>query len=1026
MTDKKCYPYTYAQTQSGNRIEFKNLSNIKNINSSFAQSSEALKGKKATPNRPSKLTITNFKCNLPTGSKVTKVTVHYCHQRIPKNQGKYPNIGSPTIGLVVNGHVLKNGNKVLSAKGKAPTNNQKTEKVSFKVNSLLQAFNNNTFGVTFDYPSNANDNDGYMRIYWVYLTVTYITSNFSLSIKKVSGGYNHEDYTIRATISNARATGYNPNVTITAPPGFTFKKSKNGQVKSLGNNNFLWKPRMTSKTKSGSVDLIFTPNVTYPSGRAYYDGVFRISEALHNHYAAHTARIRDRPVIEEVITNDDGGVADDDTSQPNNKNIIFVNVGEEFYLNVPDAADPTYQGVCGMYVGKTNETFEYEAYTPRVNWNDSPYKLSTNQMMCYQGVPGDEPEWCNCNDVIGTYFDQSVPFKALSQGQYVIALYDWYTWRLADFEEYNPQHELVQPKLLREVKIEVKPDLPNPPCYSVLDLTKEELDRLGDGENYIIQSFMRVNAASQSYVNDWGKNFRIGVFNNPIDENIIRYKETDDYSSETITIDTTDYGGLSLDEMFEHAEYWGNPPTDVNTFQSITTEFVYNKDYPLKIFFTGDYGSIYTTFPHTPLPVDFTEPCIVESDRYHDWEPNGIYPIPINNLIANDGSSAELTIPGNQPASEVIFSKFPLEDGYGNDEDLAIRGLGLELNIEKTDRLILYAKMKTPTGQTGSRSIIIDDYDTNVDSENNIEIGGVGDLWNLDTEDIVNLKDWDIELTADNTLTDTNAYLNYGNVKFIVYSENIEEQTVKVLINGEDLSYYGGFLTDMKVPAGLKTEVDYLNAKGSDLNDPYCQSIREKTIELKIAVDSCDINNSTTMLRQITQLLITHRDEFNRPIPKRLELSNYPGIYWEYILEDVMDADITISDYDLKAKLVVPSGTAYKKESTVTNNIGLVQGITAVKPIITVKTGSEENIEIREINTGQSFTMGFSGGWNNHIVEIDCEDRIVWLKENEDDTDPINISRYVDWSADWFRLFGEYEFETTNCTLYSVDYTERW
>ena len=190
--------------------------------------------------------------------------------------------------------------------------------------------------------------------------------------------------------------------------------------------------------------------------------------------------------------------------------------------------------------------------------------------------------------------------------------------------------------------------------------------------------------------------------------------------------------------------------------------------------------------------------------------------------------------------------------------------------------------------------------------------------------------------------------------------------------------------------------------------------------------NSCDVTTSTDMLRQVVQLLMTHRDEYNKPIPKRIEFSNYPDLFWEYILEDTFDAEIEISDYTVKAKLVVPAGTAYKKEPTVTNNMGFVQGITAVKPTITIKTTTEDTIEITEVKSEQTFNMGFTGDWENHLVEIDCENRIVWLKETEDDMDPINISRYVDINSDWFRLLGEYEFETSNCTLYTIEYTERW
>ncbi len=85
----------------------------------------------------------------------------------------------------------------------------------------------------------------------------------------------------------------------------------------------------------------------------------------------------------------------------------------------------------------------------------------------------------------------------------------------------------------------------------------------------------------------------------------------------------------------------------------------------------------------------------------------------------------------------------------------------------------------------------------------------------------------------------------------------------------------------------------------------YCKEFKLNVLGRNIQ-NSCDVTTSTDMLRQVVQLLMTqHRDEYNKPIPKRIEFSNYPDVYWEYILEDTFDAEIEISDYTVKAKLVV-------------------------------------------------------------------------------------------------------------------------
>ena len=102
-----------------------------------------------------------------------------------------------------------------------------------------------------------------------------------------------------------------------------------------------------------------------------------------------------------------------------------------------------------------------------------------------------------------------------------------------------------------------------------------------------------------------------------------------------------------------------------------------------------------------------------------------------------------------------------------------------------------------------------------------------------------------------------------------------------------------------------------------------------------------------------------------------------------------------------------------------------MQGLAAVNPVITFSPMSD-TIEILESNSKQKFNMTYTGDWIGKIVEIDCEDRIAWLKENELDTNPINISSSVDMNVDWFRLHNEYNFETVGCAIRTVDYVERW
>ena len=649
------------------------------------------------------------------------------------------------------------------------------------------------------------------------------------------------------------------------------------------------------------------------------------------------------------------------------------------------------------------------------------------------------------------------------------------------------------------------------PFLTRLTPTTEETHRLGNGYNYTVQTYLK-ETTTDTYVRDWYKNFRIGVFNNPITSNvtsymnwettettqdqtlyidsmldltgatltlavdkaisvtigettytladngsqnltsltdynipvtlakvtqdtvnltttlkdsnnttlevrhyIIKFEQTETKEPYETTTDTTDYYNLTDSQIYSNAEYWGNTVTTVNEYQSINTEFTYNENYPLYILVTGDYPE----GNPTNTSVKFTEPVIIESTHYEGWEQNGNYPNPIDDIILNDGSTSEWSYGIYENGSGIILYDLPLEEEFGTGTDLAIRGIEVTGNIEQTTRLTVYATLTNPDGQTGTRSIIIDDTDTE------LHIGGLGDLWNFTTLDLTKLEDWQITLETSNTLTETEGNLNIGDLQVIFYIEQIETQEINCYVEGEDLRYYGAFLENVKIPEGLETDTQYLSIDGTDTNDVYRQNIREKTIEIDFTLDQCDLTTATTMLRQLTQLLTNKRDKYNRPIPKRIEFTHYPDVYFEYIMQEPLDNNIDISNYTVKAKLVIPSGTAYKKENTVTATNGYVQGLASINPVITIKPNGAE-IEILETISNQKFNINYPGDTTDKLIEIDTEDRIAWLKTSEDDKDPVNISSYVDFNSDWFKLQGEYKFEATNAIIRTIDYTERW
>ena len=1061
VTTKSFYPNSYNSSTGGVYQPFKNLSNLHSKKTDSFANTELIHGKHQPLRRPGAVTVSNFKCNLPTGSIVTKITVHYAHAKVEYNK-KVCNIPAPTISLMNGKNTLKYKNKQstvqninvsnsslpyvdpsvyestavavpMSKKGKAPTTKITTRSVSFNSNWDYTLINSKDFGVNINYPTNTNNDEGYMRLYYVYIVLEYRSPSFSLTASSSAGntGRNGDDFNLVLDLSNKNNTRYIPSVTISAPLGFSYLDcTGNGKVVKVQNGVFVWTPSKMYGHSTVSITLRFNVNVTIPSGGSY-SGRFDATESLLGKSSYYVAVIEEKSDDE----GDDEGESDSSIGNLDKDNYVATVTGtvNEDTVLVIDTTGPVGDALALPPDTKIFDGIEYELDSWSAYLYVTPVDDNTmDNYDLYCGIYGGTEEEVPYEKLTGskmgldtTYTSSNIKeykFKGTRPGVYVLKLIveTNISWLgpgyppLRKYEEYTVD--------VGEIYINIKPSTLTTPNYTILSLTSEELNRLGD-TTYTIQTYLKQNT-SEKRPHDWGQNHRIGVFNNAITDNIttiiIPSEDEDDY--EEITVDSTNYNSLTSEDIFNHADYWSNTLTSVNTYENLECKFHYNKNYPLFIILTGDYPEASTT-----STIRFTEPCIIEEDYYNGHETNGTYPVPIENTKLSTGEFSELDIESLGSATPIIFYDLPLDEDYGTNEEIAIRGLEVTGTIEQnTDDLNIYCKLKAPTGESRTRSINLNVLDTTLNTGNTFSLGGMGDLWGLSTLDIKNLEDWEIELMVDNTINNNTGTINFSNIALTIYISEIDSQNIQCKIENEDLSYYGAFLTDVDIPAGLKTDVDYLTIDGTDTNDPYRQNIKEKEITIHLDIgDNCSLEASTLSLMDLARLLQNKRDKYNRPIPKRIEFSHYPDLYWEYIMEDTFDNPIEISSYEVKIKLTVPSGTAYKKQSTVTNRTGYVNGLANVSPVIVIKP-TDNLMTITETLTDQNFHLGYDGDITDKVIVIDCEDRIVWLKTDEDDEDGENITQYVDFNSDWFSIIEEYQFDTTGCVIKDVSYIERW
>lgn len=1000
MAEKSGIPNSISQTSGGNFSKFKNLNNLKDRRlETFAESTVGMKTE--VENRPSTLTLTNFKMDLPSNAKITSISVHIEHYKTAESAGKYPGISAPKITLLN----IDNA----SGKGRAPTSSRSLSVNLFKVSPKVADVNSSNFGVKIDYPANSNKNEGSICISHVSITVQYTTPSYSLSIKSLAKNYIVDSIVgFRVTINNLKKLDHNPSIIITIP-STTQLSSHSGGLSKISNTQYLWNAKLSKKVASSTTDIYLKLN------SAGNNQTLTVKEQVNNASKSFTFNIKPKSSVvstievpaeetpTEVISDDSDYVAPEVTvltfvkNQPSPLNIAL---SEEVYDKLP--AEVSHDGTNGLYISCEGNL--------KVLSEDSYYNT-------YNAGQSDFDE----------NRSKTFTFKASECGVYALDIY--YPSTIVAGGASIP----IQLRF-KQYKINVVPPLGEltRPVFSIFPVKDEELDRLGHPIVYTVQSWVKL-ITNELLVRDWGKNFRLGVFNNAISSNVVVNTITDENDEiiENIT-DTTDYATLTANEIYDNAAYWSETPQEVNTFENMELEFPYNENYPLYIIFTGDYlegNSIDST-------LQYSSPCLVESEVYRGYEPVGNYPVPINSTIRADEDFAELVLPALQEGNKIVVYDIDVDDEFGTDENWAVKGIRLTADVEYYDDVIVYAQLQHRINnelKLGNRSIILDTSK----EINEISIGADNDTWGLKISELKNLKDLEIELYVANLLNEeSNATITFNNIQLNFTLQPLKKYITDMWVNGEDVRYYGMFVRNVKFKKGLETDVKYIEVEGSDNNEAYNQTIDVKEIEIEFRVLGCDINETTKMMQDIARLFTNDRDELNRPIPNRLDMSMLPNDHFEFIMKDAIEDEIDSANYEGKIKLVVPKGTAIANEDTVTSNYGHVFSIAKVNPVIRCKS-CDSRVEVVEEYSNQKFIIDLSelevvnDAGNtlksitpSDILEIDCVNQKVYLiNQNEEIAD---VTAYADMHTDWFILSkGEYYFNSSSCIIQTVTTTER-
>lgn len=973
------YAKTIAQSAAAKEVKFNNLVNV-NQGNGFAKTG-LIAGKTGAKNKPSTITVTNFNINLPTGAEVSKVTVEYMHG-IEKYKGKTPSIPAPAIVLLNVG--------VNSLKAKTPTTTMSKGAVSWTfTGDITSKLKSSNFGVKINYPRNTSSNRGYLKLQYLRVVVTYKKPEYSFVLSAADAEQGQETI-LKTIINNTGGTKYNPQVQIILPDTVELHSSSGDGSMTNTDGDLVWSPNITSKTTSRTVYLTLgclevgeenTITVSEPTTKANKSVNFNILSPSGSDGQDETINDKQLP------SNFDFTIRKDLEQELH----IFYE-DKELITNITDFITFDIQ-----YILRSNK--EYLQFETPVLGGENTWGSS---------FISNEPVFnvnAKCN-VYGVY-------TATLERQVTLVFDGDRIDEIEEFLEDNPNFNPETYTGTTEVavfNIQCTPDIASLglPESTILQITGEELDRIGDSCLYTVQSYVEV-LTNEEYPHDWGKNYRMGLFNNQISSNITYEEVTDEETGETYTneVDTTDYNNLTDEEIINNAKYWTQSVTLQNEYENLTLDFEYDENYPLYIIFTGDY-----TENTIRNQLNFTSPVIVETEYFKGYEKTGNYPTPIQSVIISD-DTASITIPVMDTATPVIAYQLPVPE---LPENTIVKGIEVSLNIDYADSLIIECKLRNQNGLIGERSIAI------TSNEDIITLGTPTDKWGFKTSELSDFKNWEIELTAQDLIdTIDESTIIFNNLTITLHTSIVKDARVSCAIDGEAIAAYNAFIQDIEIPAGLETDTKFLKVDGTDTNDAYRQTIKEKEITLKFAIRGCTLEENTQYLQEITQLLMNERNNLNNPIPKRIEFDHYPGLYWEYIMESPLKVTTDISRYNCEAKLTIPSGTAFSDEEIITGSNGKIDGLAKVNPIITI-CYPEENIQILEEYSNQSFSIHHNDFRINDVVEIDCiNQKVTYYRDDQ----LIDITKDVDYTSDWFKLIGQYSFTSNGCVIQTVARTER-
>lgn len=513
-------------------------------------------------------------------------------------------------------------------------------------------------------------------------------------------------------------------------------------------------------------------------------------------------------------------------------------------------------------------------------------------------------------------------------------------------------------------------------------LSNTILDRLENGEEYYFTVYAKITDTSNT-IQDLEKNLRV-VFNN------------------------FDEDGISSENCI-----WSEHITTLDTFTKIQIPFTYNSDYPITIFFTGQYEEFMDI---EACSLIFSEPQIDPKFEYEKLNHKNNFPLPVHNIITETNNSY-INIAPLEETPHLVFKVDWLD--IQEIDNFLIQGIQIKADVDfvSGDSVIVYFKV-SDNNESTSKSIILNEFNQT------LKTGGKFDFWELSTYDF-DLEKLKFELYISNPNNSISELYLKNLLVSIFYKENTNCET-GFSINNTHSDIFNVFLTDWVANPGTKNNLKYSQMDGSDENFAYRTSIAQDEISLTFLIQGEDKEESLMYLEAFSDLLQNNKNYQNTPILNSIILDDLPDRQYKYILEEKIEAKHTYGSFECTAKLKIVNGIGEYLVDTVTGNIGNYEGVKKTPAIIQLIVTANDNIELTEQENNQSMKLYrmtdeatpqslFSVG---DIITINSNTRQITVNNTAYDK-----SR-IDYDSDWFILDGKYNFICENATVQLVKFRE--